>query len=30
MVTVVRGGHGFTQKPDDVVAAALTFLASLA
>jgi predicted alpha/beta-hydrolase family hydrolase len=30
MVTVVRGGHGFTKKPDDVVAAALTFLASLA
>lgn len=29
-VTVARGGHGFTRKPDDVVAAALAFVSSLA
>ena len=28
-VTAVLGGHGFTRKPDDVVAAALAFLAEL-
>ena len=28
-VTVARGGHGFTKKPDDVVAAALAFVTSL-
>ena len=28
-VTAVQGGHGFTKKPDDVVAAALAFLATL-
>jgi predicted alpha/beta-hydrolase family hydrolase len=29
-VTVVKGGHGFTRKPDDLVAAALAFVRSLA
>jgi predicted alpha/beta-hydrolase family hydrolase len=28
-VTAVRGGHGFTKKPDDLVAAALAFVRSL-
>jgi predicted alpha/beta-hydrolase family hydrolase len=28
-VTVVKGGHGFTRKPDDVVAAAVAFVRSL-
>lgn len=28
-VTVVQGGHGFTRKPDDVVAAAIAFVRSL-
>ena len=28
-VTVARGGHGFTRKPDDVVAAVLAFVGSL-
>ena len=28
-VTVVKGGHGFTRKPDDLVAAALAFVRSL-
>ena len=29
-VTVVKGGHGFTRKPDDLVAAAVAFVRSLA
>lgn len=29
-VSVVKGGHGFTKKPDDLVAAAVVFLRSLA
>ena len=28
-VTVVKGGHGFTRKPDDVVTAAVAFVRSL-
>ena len=28
-VTVVKGGHGFTRKPDDLVAAAVAFVRSL-
>ena len=29
-VSVVKGGHGFTKKPDDLVAAAVAFVRSLA